>query len=68
MLKWIEKENQFTANYPTEIMSNTMADNSRIAFKIRANYQPGRRLIKYPDRIVSTSSRYPSFLCGYGDS
>lgn len=61
MFKWFEKENEFTDNYPTEIMSATMPNNSRLAAKAKVEFQPGRKLIKYPDRIVSVSSRYPVF-------
>ena len=64
MFKWIEKENKFTANYPTEIATSTMPNNSRIALKAKVSYQPGRKLIKYPDRIISTSSRFPTFYGG----
>ncbi len=64
MLKWIKDENKFTANYPTEVLTDVMPDNSRLAFRAKVSYQPGRKLIKYPDRIVSVSSRYPTFYGG----
>lgn len=64
MLRSSKKEDKFTPNYPTEILQSTMPDNSRLEFSVQAKFQPGRRLIKYPDRIVSTSSRYPVFDVG----
>ncbi len=64
MIKWFEKNHEFTANYPTEILSSTMPDNRRLALSAKVSYQPGRKLIKYPDRVVSIASDYPRFYGG----
>jgi hypothetical protein len=56
---------QFTANYPTELLQREIPNHQALLWKSKLSYQPGRKYIKYPDRIISTSSKYPTFGVGF---
>lgn len=56
---------QFTANYPTELLRNEIPNHQALIWKSKISYQPGRKYIKYPDRIESTASKYPTFGAGF---
>lgn len=32
-----------------------------LIYQLSLSYQPGRKYIKYPDRIIATQSKYPTF-------
>lgn len=49
------RPNRFTPNYPTDLVSEPMQANARMQLKLYVQYEPGRKYIKYPDRIVSYS-------------
>lgn len=51
----------FTENYPVEKIAGMEPAHNALLYKLSMSYQPGRKYIKYPDRIVSTSSKYPTF-------
>nr|MBP6316140.1 carboxypeptidase-like regulatory domain-containing protein [Chitinophagaceae bacterium] len=51
----------FTENFPVEKIVAMEPSHKAFIYKLSINYQPGRKYIKYPDRIVSTSSKYPTF-------
>ncbi len=55
----------FTENYPVEKLSAMEPRHQAIVASVQASYQPGRKYIKYPDRIVSTKSNYPTFYAEY---
>ncbi len=52
---------QFTDNYPTEQLSHEEPRHQAFSWKNGISFQLGRKYIKYPDRIVSTSSKFPTF-------
>jgi hypothetical protein len=53
--------NAFTENFPVEKIAGMEPAHKALLYKLSIRYQPGRKYIKYPDRIVSTSSKYPTF-------
>ncbi|HOZ50241.1 MAG TPA: DUF5686 and carboxypeptidase regulatory-like domain-containing protein [Chitinophagaceae bacterium] len=58
-------EQRFTENYPTEQLSDFEPRHQALIANVSASFQPGRKYIKYPDRIVSSSSNYPTFGVQY---
>ncbi len=59
------KDVVFSQNYPVEKLSSMEPRHQAILASVQASYQPGRKYIKYPDRIVSTKSDYPTFHAEY---
>ena len=56
---------QFTKNIPTELIQKAEPRHQALIWKNSLQYQPGRKYIKYPDRIVSISSKFPTFGISY---
>lgn len=57
----LRKKINFTPNYPVEIAQEIMPYNTILRWSFMCRYQPGRKLIKYPDRIVSYNSGKPEY-------
>ena len=55
----------FTENYPVEKIAVMESAHKAFIYKLSMSYQPGRKYIKYPDRIVSTSSKYPTMAASF---
>lgn len=55
----------FTENYPVEIANVMETTHEALVYSLNTTYQPGRKYIKYPDRVVATASRYPVFSLGF---
>lgn len=51
----------FTENYPVEKLSGMEPAHNALIYQLSLSYQPGRKYIKYPDRIIATQSKYPTF-------
>ncbi|HMT36317.1 MAG TPA: DUF5686 family protein, partial [Chitinophagaceae bacterium] len=51
----------FTENYPVEKLSGMEPSHNALIYQLSLSYQPGRKYIKYPDRIIATQSKYPTF-------
>ena len=60
-----KKDVQFTENYPVEKLNSMEPRHQAIMVTLQASYQPGRKYIKYPDRVESTRSNYPTFSAEY---
>lgn len=56
---------EFTENFPKEISSGYMSPSRALTFTATVSYQPGRKYIKYPDRIRAVESKYPTFSAAY---
>ena len=56
---------QFTKNIPTELIQKAEPRHQALIWKNSLQYQPGRKYIKYPDHIVSISSKFPTFGISY---
>lgn len=56
-----KNEVQFTPNYPVEIRNSYEERHQALLYRFGMEYQPGRKYIKYPDRIAATHSHYPIF-------
>jgi hypothetical protein len=59
------QRDRFTANYPTELINHAEPNHQGLLYTGNISYQPGRKYIKYPDRIEAAGSRYPTFGLGY---
>jgi hypothetical protein len=57
--------NNFTPNYPTEIVSQPMNPHQNFMIGFRINFRPGTKYIELPDRVVSSFSRTPTFSFQY---
>lgn len=55
----------FTENYPVEKATAFEPRHQAIIFKAGMSYQPGRKYIKYTDRIEAIESKYPTFNLEY---
>lgn len=55
----------FTENYPVELLQQIEPRHQALIASISMSYQPGRKFIKYPDRLVATHSDYPTFSGEY---
>jgi hypothetical protein len=51
----------FTSNFPTELLSQAEPEHRAWIASLDMRYQPGRRYIKFPDRIIAQASKYPTF-------
>lgn len=51
----------FTENYPTELIPGYEPRHQALRLAVGGSYQPGRKYIRYPDRIVATESNLPTF-------
>jgi hypothetical protein len=60
-----KNEVEFTENYPVERISGMEPAHQAFIYDLSLGYQPGRKYIKYPDRVVATASRYPTFTLGF---
>ncbi len=56
---------KFTENYPVEKISGYEPRHQAFIWKSGISFQPGRKYIKYPDRIVSSPSKFPTFGAAY---
>ncbi|MBL7766907.1 MAG: carboxypeptidase-like regulatory domain-containing protein [Chitinophagaceae bacterium] len=54
----------FTPNYPIEKISGIEPRHQALMAGLQVSYQPGRKFIKYPDRIEACHSKYPTFSGG----
>lgn len=59
------KTQTFTENYPVEKINAIEPNHQALVADIRISYQPGRKYIKYPDRVISLPSRFPVFGLQY---
>ena len=60
-----ENKKVFTENYPVEKANSFESRHQALIFKAQMSYQPGRKYIKYPDRIEAIESKYPTFKIEY---
>lgn len=61
----LKKNHEFTENYPSEKIPGFEPRHNALIASLSLSYQPGRKYIKYPDRIESVSSHYPTFSLKY---
>lgn len=59
-----KNEVAFTENYPVEKIAGMEPAHLAFIYDLSFSFQPGRKYIKYPDRVVATASRYPTFGAG----
>jgi hypothetical protein len=59
------KNTHFTPNFPVELRNTYEPQHQALLARIGLSYQPGRKYIKYPDRIKSLGSKYPVFEASY---
>jgi len=55
------KDVEFTPNYPIELMAENFHRHQAFIGSIGFSWRPGTKYIEYPDKIVNTGSRYPTF-------
>jgi len=60
LFSW-QRKPAFTENYPTEKLPGYDPRHQALSLSLEGQYQPGRKYIKYPDRIVSEPSAWPTF-------
>jgi len=66
LYSFVKKEDRsFTENYPVEKLPAIEPRHQAIMVSLSASFQPGRKYVKYPDRIVATPSTYPTFTAKY---
>lgn len=56
---------RFTENYPVERISGYENRHQAIIYRMQIQYQPGRKYIKYPDRIAAIQSEWPTFTAAF---
>ncbi|MBL7773153.1 MAG: carboxypeptidase-like regulatory domain-containing protein [Chitinophagaceae bacterium] len=56
-----KNHNELTENYPAEIMTGFFPNHNALLGSVEMKFQPGQKLIKYPDRVVATPSDWPEF-------
>ncbi len=61
----LRKKKEFTPNFPTEQLLVSEPRHQALVMKVGIAYQPGRKYIKYPERIASLGSKYPTFSANY---
>jgi hypothetical protein len=57
--------NNFTPNYPTEIVNQPMNPHQAFVVGFRISFRPGTKYIELPDRVISSFSRTPTFSFQY---
>ena len=65
LFSFVKKSTSFTENYPVEQLSAPENRYQALVASLKISYQPGRKYIKYPDRIVATHSDFPTFSLQY---
>lgn len=59
------KHNELTENYPQEIMPGFFEKHNALLGTIKLSYQPGQKLIKYPDHVEAAASMWPEFHASF---
>jgi hypothetical protein len=57
----LSKKNYLTENYPVEQLNQFEPDHRALLANLEIQYQPGVKLIRYPDRIAAAESSLPVF-------
>lgn len=64
--RWKKYNNrQFTANYPTELLTENFKRHQAFMASVAVSWQPGTRYVELPGRKINIGSRYPRFTLNY---
>ncbi len=60
-----DKKNQFTANYPDEILNQQFDRHQATIVSFAISFKPGQKYIQFPRYKVSLGSKFPTFSLNY---
>lgn len=62
---WFKKKEEYTANFPDELVSQNITRHQVSTALLRINWQPGTRYVELPEQRINIGSKYPVFSLEY---